>query len=900
MGKSTQQSPTGFTNGMGKNLGMVNGNGHTNGMVNGNGHTNGMVNGMGRKSGMVNGNGHTNGMVNGSGHTNGIRNTNNSNLNKIDFREKKGVSKPTILIVAFILLSSIILSGFLISNDMNIIKTQVDGDYREWEDMNDIGFAKLGIIQEGNKILFGLERDNILKGKDNITESYLFFINDHKSQDGFYLGYDTYEYYIDIYGKDNEINQARGFQFDEVRENNDWNGFTSRYSPYSISSANDNSMIEFEIHSLMLGHNSFENMSLLVFHYDTGGAYEYSQILDINKNITSTKVDNTRASMTINYRHIFEKNELHIDTGKSLAYSSIPYEIRIIQEIARTTEYKFEPSPIENKTIENITIESTIPELQFKEMGTKIVIEYKFYDPDIIEQCGGNIINSTVDVNLTDDGFILYDFNRTVKSMKITGDINTTVVGDITRAGTIDISDSSLPSPEPTGSISTMKANEYDVTEQGIIVDGDLDEYFWGRIPTDQYYVDQTYDMKIWTVRNSTHVFVGVRSLADDVSNANDWNCIYFDTDNDETTTPDVDDKRIEITGADAITYYEGDGSVWQSTTLPTGWDAGVSMFTVGSSTVRTYEYVVPISDLDENDQFNSVNTTIGLGIHNVDDRSPPKANAWHLWYPDNYYAGETPTTQYMDKPDTWADLEFGDDFTGTEFTDYDMFSPVTSDAITIDGDLDESAWTSTAHDWTITCNGYEADLYIMKDTTYLYVGWYSKNYDTLSENDFCQIYFDTDYDGTVDPDAGDKLMQIGDDNATAYFYGTGTAWAGDTMPTNWDGSNGVTTGNISWEARFTLSELDTNGNFGADDEKIGFGMVVGHISTTPSYTMAWPDACEENFEMSRYKYHPESFGDLIYSEIPEFNEVAPLIFFMLFIGAIFTIKRRGKEDEYK
>jgi len=848
---------------------------------------NGLTNGMGNNHlGMINGNGHTNGMVNGS--------YKQINDIKINFNNPHKVSKKFAILAVAILLLSIISISIIIEHDINAIRPVIDGDYREWDDMNDIGFGKLGIIQQDNKILFALERNNILSGNGNITESYYFFINDINSEEGFYLGYDTYEYYIDIFGRDDRIFDARGYQFDESKKNNDWAGFTSKYSSYSIPCANNKTIIEFEINSIMLGHQSFDNKSLLIYHYDTDGGYEYSQILDLNQNSTSNQISNTRSEVSITYKHIFEKNELNIITEKPLAYLSIPYEIRIIQDRIETEIFEPISEQINITVIEDKYIEP-IKSIMTEERGTKIIIDYYNHKPDMIEQCGGHIINSTVDVNITDKGLTLYNFNKTVKSMKITGDINTTIIGDITRSGAINISNSSLPPKESTGSISSMKAEEYDTTEQEITVDGILDEYIWGRIPTDQYYIDETYDMKIWVVRNSTHLFIGVRSI-DDVSDETlDKTDIYFDTDNDKTITPDMGDKKIRIDGTDTITYYEGNGTAWESTTTPIGWDAGESL----TDSDRTYEFTIPISDLNENEQFNSVNTTIGFGVWNIDEITiGTTPRQWHLWYPDAYENADPPTTQYDEKPDTWADLEFGNNFIGTEFTDYDMFSPITSTAITIDGDLDETAWSTTAYDWTIDCNGHEAYLYVMKDTTYLYIGWYSKNYNTLEANDFCQIYFDTDYDGTLDPDAGDKLLEISNDNSTAYFYGTGTGWASGTMPTNWQGSNGITTGNITWEARFTLSELDTNNNFGATDEIIGFGIKVGHSSTTPSYTLSWPDACEHDFEMSRYEYHPESWGDLIYAEIPEFSQIIPMITFMMSIMILFTIKRKDKDRE--
>lgn len=1083
----------GLTNNVGKNKKALDNSGSV-----GTGLTNGSV--MDNKvSNKIGNNGFTNGMGGDGLDFPSFDGDLNSKKNKR--RKKKSKTFKFIGIIIIVILMVAINYMVVILPDETITLT-IDNDYREWTNLTDIGFGNFGVKEDRNTLYMTLQKDDILKGTDNITESYLIFINDVASNDGYHIGYGSYEYYIDIYGYNNSIENAIGYQFDSTKNNSDWNGFTSGYSSFRISSANNQDQLEFSLHPIQMGFTNISGLELLIFHYDTIGNYEYSQVIDVDviKQVGLSD-EGTRAEPKLSYYHIFEKNELHIVTEDSLAYNSIPYNIRIIQNNIPVNTTPLEPLQPSQEQVEPQEYES-------RDMEITLTISYEFWEDDIIRQCGGHIYETTVEnMTFSDQEIILYQINKTVTSILMEGDFGYSyITGDSTRSsgdiilnepinpiihnpanishcianglnstyptidgelndpiwdnsevdtyymdsvrdfelnlirnetycffgilsmddttsdnddacyiyfdvdyargnspnkstykrisytggGTItyyegnggggwgsqtvplgwDVSKSMTdgkvsfefiiplsdlnenyrfdtenetigfgvkvmdwkvgggnthrdnmwypdayysgitPSTEYMdepdnwvtliygsdnevfGSITSMKANEYDTTEQDITVDGVLDEYFWGRIPTDDYYIDvASDDMKIFTVRNDTHVFVGVWASEDASQNSADSCNVYFDTDNDETTTPDADDKRLSINGAGTITYYEGDGSIWSSTSTPSGWDAGESV--TGTSNIVTYEFVIPISDLNENGQFNPTTSTIGFGVRMHDLRQPAQTS--YTWYPDNVYIGSTPTTEYMDKPDTWADLEYGDDFTGTEFLDYDLYAMPMSDTITIDGDLDESAWTTYADDWTIDCNGHDAILYTMRDSTYLYIGWYSKSYDTVGVNDFCQIYFDTDYDGTLDPDTADKLLQIGDDNVTAYFEGTGTGWAGATMPTNWAGSNGATTGNISWEARFTISELDDNGNFGASGEKIGFGITVGHSANpSDSYTVSYPDACEHDFEMSRYKYHPESWSDLIFT-IPEFSDYMAMGIFMMVVGIAFIRKRKDK-----
>ena len=857
--------------------------GLTNGDVEG-GFTNGAVSQS--EIGMING--LTNGSINSMANEPILKSINDNKLRR-DKKPKK-IQKIISVIFIFVMITS---SVFIYVNYGDISDTNIDGDYTEWGDMVDIGFAKFGIMQPShNKFQFAIEKDNIFYGNgDNITETFYIFINDKKSDNGFYLGYDTYEYYIDMYGVKNIIEGARGYQYGD-ENNTNWAGYHNTYNSYNIKRSNNNSFVEFELYGIQLGLTNISNLEFLIYYFDYEGNYKYSSPQSL-ENMAVNNQDDTRNDNRDYYFHNLETNILTINTKHSLAYSSFNYNIREIHEKIISDNVVDNEVEVEDEEV-NETVETTF-EKKVLDKQTKLFIQYEVGVSDIIIQCGGFIINSTANCTLDDIGFILYQINKTVMSCELIGDFGTIIIQkEVTRnSGTISLSDVPI-NPEPLGSITSMKADEYDVTEQTITVDGVLDEYIWCRIPTDQYYVDvASNDMKILTVRNSTHLFVGVWASEDTNYNAEDSCNIYFDTDNDETTAPDVADKRLQIVGEGTIVYFVGNGAEWSSDTTPDGWDAGQS--TTGASLIITYEFIIPISDLNESGEFGIIDTTIGFGVMMYDSRQPSQTS--YTWYPDNLYVGGTPTTQYMDKPDTWADLVYGDDFTGTEFADYDMYAQPMSDTITIDGELDESAWITYADNWVIDCNGHVADLYTMRDSTYLYIGWYSRDYDSLSASDFCQIYFDINYDRTEDPEINDRLLQIGDDNVTTCFGDDNEdgVWNSITMPTNWDGKNGATTGNISWEARFTLSVLDASGNFSNVGEKIGFGITVAHVpSVGDSYIMSYPDACEHDFELVGYKYHPESWGDLFYA-VPEGDVI---IMSGVMFGLVFFVMFKRRKDE--
>ena len=246
-------------------------------------------------------------------------------------RRKALLGYLSIFIIACILLSVI----FISSQNVKYIVFRVDNRYDEWSELMDIGLGKFGIAEGNHGLYITIQRDGVLTGYGNRTEAYMIFLNDKREEYGYNIGYDTFEYYIDIYGYNNTVSGASGFRFDRTKNNSDWNGFMSAYAPFRVDVANTDDQMELSMYPIQFGQANvsvFDNYSLLIYHFDPYGDYEYSQVLDIDDIKYNNTVNDETRSDRISYYHIFEKNELHIITRESLAYSNIPYEVRIIQD----------------------------------------------------------------------------------------------------------------------------------------------------------------------------------------------------------------------------------------------------------------------------------------------------------------------------------------------------------------------------------------------------------------------------------------------------------------------------------------------------------------------------------------------------------------------------------------
>ena len=192
-----------------------------------------------------------------------------------------------------------------------------------------------------------------------------------------------------------------------------------------------------------------------------------------------------------------------------------------------------------------------------------------------------------------------------------------------------------------------------------------------------------------------------------------------------------------------------------------------------------------------------------------------------------------------------------------------------------------------------------------MMYSTYLYVGWYSRNYQTIGTGDIFQVYFDTDHDNTTAIDDNDYLLQIDYVNNTIYgvHNGAGSWQDGGTLPTGWAGANGITTGNITWETRFTLSSLNGSGLFDSTGDSIGFGARMGHTyNASDIYYLYFPNSCQHDYILSNYWSQPDTWGDMYYLSIPEFNSVILTLISIMSIGVIFINKghkiKNNSEEE--
>ena len=898
----------GMTNGMGdsKNSSVNHrpASGMTNGMTNrpASGMTNGMTNRL--ASGM------TNGMTNGLGKP--PQKSAYDRSDEIEYSLRKRTKNPKhtlskILIGIFIVITLIALSfnTFFITREDSI-----DGNFDEWKNMTDIGFAKIEIKKDITSLSFGMERPDILKGnvKGNITEAYYIMINDMKSNDGFYLGYDTYEYFIDIYGINNKKVASTGHQFDKSRGQYDWSGFDTRYNTFNVKSANNNNFIEFNIRSSQLGKVNMNNLTCVIYHFNTYGDYEFSKILNttlqLNKNI-----DNTRAISKNYYRQNFNTSELTIYTEEYMAYSSISYSIRKYIEPVKKPESNTNTTnntnvtnntSTANNTTTTTNTNNTIYEPKKIIKATKLTVEYEYGENDTVNQCGGILINSTVNTTITDFEFILYGINRTVINCTLSGDFDTIVIEDYTEyTKSIDSLTlyNSEPNPTPQGTISVIHAHGFNETRT-LTLDGVVDDDAWSGAYTCQYIVDVDQDMKIFSQRSNTYLYIAIFYIETTIY-TQDRASVYFDTWNAKNTSPNNSSyKRLAVDGSGTQTYYEGSGGGWALQTKPTGWLAYASQTNYAGTNYRTYEFQVPLSNLNEHGLFDNEDELIGFGVRCHDYKSnPPSAHSYYIWYPDAWQSTTSPSPSYINLPNTWSTLEYLGDF---HQRDYALEVEQISETITIDGILNEASYSEdigcskiyTAHDIMIARIGY------FRDTTYLYIGICVANWSSKTANDFAEVIFDTDYDQTQLPDAGDKRIQLQYDNTTVYLEGNGAGWTVTTTPTGWTGASAFTQTNSTWEFRVPLSDLDSNGKFGDDGEVIGFMAYTYRYSLDLNQRVAiyFPDGSQTYVSFIPTKDRPDLWGELVFI-IPEYKQIIIPIFFILSSGVILIRNKKYNKN---
>lgn len=834
----------------------------THGLVMENGLTNGMAIG-----GFTNGNAH-------KGLTNGMATDNpviKSDFNT-DFafrNRRKGRWKISFaLFLTFILIATSIIVW---TNNPDSIHHSVliDNKYGEWTNLTDIGFANFGIKEKQNTLYMTLKRDNILKGNGNITESYLIFINDKTSSYGYHIGYDTYEYYIDIFGTNNSIESAMGSRFDSNKNQSDWNGFRSRYSTFNIARANTQNQMEFSLHPIQLGNVNISQLEMLLFHYDTRGNYEYSQVIDVDviKQVELSE-EGTRSEPRISYYHVFEKNELHIVTEDALAYRSIPYEIRVIKDTSPTDIDDGEPLQPNQQAIEPNEYES-------RDMATTFIITYEFDQQDIIKQCGGHIYESTVtNYTFTDNEIVLYGINKTVVTIEFMGDFGLRYIQELgISSGFSGLNLNAIPEISPRQTIGSNTELEVRPTNHPVTIDGTINHDTHNEwYPSEYYSVNLAEDTDNAVMKDEEYFYAYIDKHNEYFNNNGDYGEIYFDLWNAESTSPNNSTyKKIRIDATDTVTYYEGSGSGWSSTTIPTGWTCANHY--VGFH--QRYEFKVPLSDLSVSGSWDEHGDKIGYGTHAYDVQGTD-----NVWYPAHYLTGNPPATQYENKPDEWADIIY---------TNYTMFAEGTSATITMDGKLDESAWTDDA-DIHLIDETQDMKVYTMMDDTYVYVGVNMTTDTTWDAGDFCQVAFDRNNGGDYYAQTDDVLCSVSGDNSTTYYEGTGTGWSSKTS--NWVEMKVNKTGStMTYEFRFEVDDLNNYSNFDNLTDEIGF-MVMG-TDGGGGYTIQYPDYYGGSHDMS---YDPQCWGDLQRVHIPEFSDYIAMSMFMLIVGMAFIKKRRDKD----
>lgn len=835
----------------------------------------GMTNGVGKSKpvfnpeGFINGNskGMTNGM--GGGFTNGMG---ESGIKpKSVFQKKRSIWQRLIpLFIVVILVGSAVFLFHNEASDSRVVK--IDGEFGEWNNYTEIGFANIQFIDEGSSLYIGMERDNIFMGDGNITESYLIFINDRTSEDGYYLAYDTYEYYIDVFGTNHKTKDARGFQFDNSKDKNDWNGFSSRFHYFSLSRVNDENHMELRLNSIQIGRTELSDMDFLVYHFDTNGDYEYSQILDYDV-MTGKGVEQTRVQPHMYWHHNFDENILEINTDISLAYSSIDYNIRIVED-----ELEIEEENTEDEIVQEPVVAKPheMPEYKQKIKGTKLLIDYDFFPQDVIWQCGGTIINTTANATLNDDGFIIYNINHTVVECKIEGDFGIQYIQEENTRGKTNLLSLGLPIATPLYNASEDYRLIATWTDNAPTIDGELNEDAWNGVGL--YIVDATRDIKILASMNETKLFIGIMGLNDTNPENLDVCQLCFDVGHNETTTPDTNDKKIRLRHDNTTTYYEGDGSGWSVKTAPSNCSAK-SWITNGRP---SWEFEIDIQYMNEYGHFNSTEDYIGFGVHVMDYDG---GTMYHTCYPDNEDVG-IPTVDYTETPNYWADLYDG---SSTDMTAY----YTSGTAPTIDGTLSANEWDD-ADTYTVDLTR-DLKLYAMNNGTHVFIALDSLNDGTSGSGDTGNVYFDCDHDATSNPDTNDKRLRR--NGSETYYEGDGSSWSSTSKPSGWSSARGMTSGNRSWEFRIPISDLNETGDFWQNGDEIGFGCAVLNSAGGSSFWVWWPDGYKSGGTPPSQLNDPDTWGDLMH-HIPEFSDILIIIPFLLIMNfVVFAKRRRGDAD---
>ena len=234
------------------------------GVTNGNGITNG--NGVEEYGGILKPGDCSFGLTDGNGITNGNgiedgRNNQLTLISKKSVKAKTHKRKPliatTLIIMGFLIMSSFLV---LLNND-DEGKIKIDGKFNDWnkdyryddsktdqKENENINILKYGVSYSGLTLSCYLKTNGrILQGTKNATDMIQIFVDtDMKKETGYIfenvgIGAD---YMVEISGRDNNIDANYYYQFDENREQNDWNGWEQMFE---VKSFNQESEIEIKV-----------------------------------------------------------------------------------------------------------------------------------------------------------------------------------------------------------------------------------------------------------------------------------------------------------------------------------------------------------------------------------------------------------------------------------------------------------------------------------------------------------------------------------------------------------------------------------------------------------------------------------------------------------------------------
>ncbi|MCK5396641.1 MAG: hypothetical protein KAJ33_00145, partial [Thermoplasmata archaeon] len=255
-------------------------------------------------------------------------------------------------------------------------------------------------------------------------------------------------------------------------------------------------------------------------------------------------------------------------------------------------------------------------------------------------------------------------------------------------------------------------------------------------------------------------------------------------------------------------------------------------------------------------------------------------SNSMKIWFQTTDWSGA------YDEPDGQVEIGFTNQAKGGTRAGDDNPQPAGSDTAlicysgttaTIDGDYSAAEWEDADY--------YDTGsviIYTKHDGTYAYFAMVALHDTTPDENDYGIFVWDTAHDAGTAPQTDDN-MYTATRGVSEWAYteqtGDGSIWdssstllAGEFVAA-YDSGEGY----MVYEARVLLTTLNSNGNFDADEETIGFAGLT--VDGDDSSQGVWPSSADSD--------NPSTWGDLEYStaEIPEFQTfLIPLIVPMVLI----------------